>query len=223
MVLINTLYFKGNWSTPYETSFPDEFTNYNGEKVEYDCLSSNERYYIKGDGYTGFQKKYNGSCSFVGILPDEGTDIYDFVKGLDSEELLSSISEPIDIFKLDGFNELRTSMPMIKYSDNMTLQDQLRAMGLVRATDPEQADFSAITDTWPLFIDKVIHKTAIEINKSGTTAAAVTAVMMNATSAAPVAKNIIRVYLDRPYVYMIVDDTTHLPLFIGAVTQIPQN
>ena len=60
---------------------------------------------------------------------------------------------------------------------------------------------------------------AFEVDENGTKAAAATAVVMaDATSVQqPEYKY---VTLDRPFVYAIVDNTTKLPLFIGAVNTI---
>ena len=57
----------------------------------------------------------------------------------------------------------------------------------------------------------------IKLNEDGTKAAAVTAVVNDATSAKPT--EVHRVVLDRPFVYMIVDTHANLPLFLGTVTQ----
>jgi serpin B len=65
-----------------------------------------------------------------------------------------------------------------------------------------------------IFISQVIHKTHIEVDESGTRAAAVTAIIMETTSAP---MNPRTVTLDRPFVYAIIDNATGLPLFIGTV------
>ncbi len=54
--------------------------------------------------------------------------------------------------------------------------------------------------------------------KKGTKAGAATAVEMSATGA--LVEEPKTVYLDRPFVYMLIDCETNLPLFIGAVTDI---
>lgn len=68
----------------------------------------------------------------------------------------------------------------------------------------------------PLYIGDVIHKTAFEINEKGTEAAAVTAVMMECTSAMP-PQDLIYLRFDRPFVYGIVDLETGTPLFLGTM------
>jgi len=98
----------------------------------------------------------------------------------------------------------------------------LRDMGLCDAFDAIEADFTGICDDAKerqLHISRVIHKTKIELTPVGTKAGAATAVVMNEGCAAP-GEPPKQVYLDRPFVYMIVDTETNLPIFIGAATDI---
>ena len=70
-------------------------------------------------------------------------------------------------------------------------------------------------------IDEVLHKTHISVDKDGTEAAAVTAILMKATAAFPPQPQTIRkVYLNRPFVYAIIEKKTGVPLFIGVVKKI---
>ena len=62
----------------------------------------------------------------------------------------------------------------------------------------------------------MLHKTFISVDELGTKAGAVTKVEIKAESA-------IQGYyvkLNRPFVYAIIDNTTNLPLFLGAVMDI---
>lgn len=89
-------------------------------------------------------------------------------------------------------------------------------MGIKKAFSPA-ADFSQMTNS-QVQIDQILHKTFIKLNKNGTEAAAVTAVIAKA-SMAPTHEKITEkiVYLDRPFVYAIIDTKTGIPLFLGAV------
>ena len=88
----------------------------------------------------------------------------------------------------------------------------------MRKAFSELANFSKMTDM-PVRIDDVIHKTHIELTKEGTEAAAATAVMVaKNTSVSPRTDRIIKkVYLDRPFLYAIIDTKTGVPLFLGVI------
>ena len=84
------------------------------------------------------------------------------------------------------------------------------------------ADFSNMgtTDTGYLYIDRVLHKTHIEVDRTGTKAAAVTAVVMTSESCVMEEETPPHVILDRPFVYAIIDTNTGLPIFLGTVNTV---
>ena len=100
----------------------------------------------------------------------------------------------------------------------MTLNESLKAMGMTDAFEAGLADLSGlgVSEQGPLFISQVLHKTYIEVDERGTKAGAATAVTAVSGSAMP--GTVPEVYLDRPFLYMLVDTGTNLPAFIGAVT-----
>ena len=68
-------------------------------------------------------------------------------------------------------------------------------------------------------IDEILHKTYIDVNKNGTEAAAATALIMKESSFL-IGQEVKRVYLDRPFVYAIIDVKSGVPLFIGTVNSV---
>ena len=209
MVLVNSLYFKCGWANEYTSSRPSEFTAADSTVSTTDTLFGTEDTYYEGKGYTGFSKPYKGGFSFVGLLPDEGTDIVDFINSLDAQELADTLSKPKD-------GTVHTSMPKLSLDYDKDLLGIVGEMGLnssglenIAAPDSPSKEFG---------ISKIIHKTKIDLNETGTEAAAATAVeirKLEAVIANP--EKSYYVYLNRPFVYMIVDDATGLPLFMGAV------
>ena len=94
-------------------------------------------------------------------------------------------------------------------------------MGMPDAFSMSDADFSnmAVSDRGNIFISRVLHKTFISVDELGTKAGAVTVIEMMGGSAAPPEDPKV-VYLDRPFVYMIIDTENSIPLFIGTMTDI---
>jgi len=76
------------------------------------------------------------------------------------------------------------------------------------------ADFSGMTGNKDLFISDVFHKAYINVNEEGTEAAAATAVIMSLTSM-PV--NPVELVIDRPFLFLIREQTTKTILFMGRV------
>ena len=62
----------------------------------------------------------------------------------------------------------------------------------------------------------MLHQTYLTLDQSGTKAGAATAVEMNSAGASTSSKPK-EVYLDRPFVYMIIDCRCSIPIFIGTI------
>ena len=222
MMLINTLYFDAEWENTYRYAFDGVFTDMNCEQHPIKTLSSKESEYFDLGDADAFKKPYaGGEYSFVGILPREN-DIVEYVNNLDGVKLLEGLKVCEDPESID----LYTMIPKFEYSYDKTLNTVLEELGMPTAFDIKEADFSKINDlsvpnAQNLFISKVTHKTKIEVTETGTRAAAVTAVEMEAGCAMPQPKKEVYIYLDRPFVYMIVDKN-NVPLFIGVATQLEE-
>jgi serpin B len=106
-------------------------------------------------------------------------------------------------------------MPKFKFSYESKLNDPLINLGMGIAFGKNgSADFSRISAGEGLQIDEVKHKTFIEVNESGTEAAAVTSVSIILTSAPVVPAPIL---IDRPFVFAIREMKTGLILFTGII------
>ena len=71
-----------------------------------------------------------------------------------------------------------------------------------------------------IYIGEVIHKTFISVDERGTKAGAATSVAMNASGAAGTMEDPKVVILERPFVFMIIDKETSLPIFMGTVENV---
>ncbi len=211
MYLVNALTFDAKWTTQYEKNDVAEgqFTSYNGAQKTVTMLSSQEKTYLAADGVRGFAKNYAGDqYSLVALLPDGGTDIYDYIHTLDGSSWMS-------LWNARETSTVSVKMPEFTYSSSMKLNDTLGAMGMTDMFG-ERADFSKLgySERGNIYCSEVCQKVFIQVDRKGTKAAAITwGEMTDAGFAEPQ-----RVILDRPFVYLIVDNTTGLPLFIGAVT-----
>ena len=213
--LINAIAFEGRWADPFGNPSQKAFTKENGDSKDVNMLTGFEHTYLKVNGGQGFVKPYEGgNLAFLGILPPKGTSVEDFVKGLKGTDLTNAYAaRKTDNVLVDIW------VPEFKYDYDTNLEDVMQAMGIRKAFTGE-ADFSAMTD-YPVCIDRIIHKTHIELDKEGTKAAAATAVVGKAGSAPPGAPpEKFTVHLDRPFVYAIVDTKTGIPLFLGYVKEI---
>ncbi len=213
MILVNALAFEADWQVAYDESLSVDgaFAGVDA-KVHYLCAT--EERYLEGKNETGFLKPYaGGRYAFAAILPSEGLRLADYIANLDGEALVKLLNSARTA-------EVHTRLPKFGYDDEFELAKTLKTLGMVDAFSWETADLSGIgrDDGGNLFISGVIHKTHIEVSESGTVAAAATAVTVAAESYNPNQPQPKYVYLDRPFLYAILDLATGVPLFIGTVS-----
>ncbi|MBQ1684551.1 MAG: serpin family protein [Clostridia bacterium] len=218
MFLVNTLLFDAEWDDRYAHYQVHDgvFTALSGERQNVEMMHSEEGLWIGDETCSGFLKSYKKSpFAFAALLPEEGTDVNDFIDGLTGERLLSMLEN-----RWEG--EVHAAMPKFGFDYSVSLVDALRAMGMTDAFDSTIADFSRLGTVPPgynLCIGDVKHKTHIDVAENGTRAGAATVVEINAESCMPPSE-IREVVLDRPFVFMIMDMETNVPLFIGALTSV---
>jgi len=218
MYLINAIVFDSEWATPYEEHQVREhnFKTIDGKNQKTDFLWSTENDFIRMDGATGFTKPYAGEAySFAALLPDEGVDITDFVASLTGDALMNALNSAE---KPDYAEGVSVGLPKFTFEFELSLNKVLMDMGMPTAFSDCDADFSRLgaSSFGNLFIGDVLHKTFIEVDEVGTRAAAVTSVEVRCESA----PNYEYVVLERPFVFMIVDNATNLPIFMGVLSEI---
>ncbi len=213
--IINAMAFEGEWEEVYEDhqiNEDDVFTNSRGEEETVSMMYSKENGYFEDEDTTGFIKYYKGGdYAFMAMLPAEGTGLVDYVSGIDGKKLSKLWSS--------ASGEVNVSIPNFSFDYENELSDELSAMGMPAAFS-DAADFSGMSDTDQLYISDVIHKTHIDVDRSGTKAAAVTAVEMKCAGVMGNDEDRKEVYLDRPFAYAIIDTESGTPIFIGAVNTV---
>ena len=215
MYLINALAFEAEWENPYEDSdvWQQAFTNQAGEVQQVSMMHSEETFYLRDDQAQGFMKYYQGGrYAFVALLPDKGNSVLDYVEGLDGQQLKALLDNPTSV-------PVMTTMPKFESEMEVDLREVLKEMGMDLPFDSAQADFTDL-GTSPegnLYINQVFHKAYLEVEEKGTRGGAATAVEMN-TEAAPEEQMVVT--LDRPFVYMVVDTSSMLPVFMGTVLSV---
>ena len=215
MILLNALCFEALWAEQYQDHQCRQ-ADFHGEKgtTKVTMMYSEETGYISGAYETGFVKRYSGGgYAFVGLLPKQGMSMSDYLATLTGERFLSLLD--------DRKGAVDAGLPKFKFDWTDSLVGTLQTLGMKKAftAGSDLSGLGYYDDGMPLYISNVIHKTHIEVEESGTKAAAVTAVIVNkATAVAP--GYVKTVILDRPFVYAIVDTETNLPVFIGCITDI---
>ena len=215
MYLVNALAFEAEWAEIYnEYAVSDgTFTKEDGTKQSVEFMYSDESTYLEDDKAIGFKKYYKDrKYAFVALLPNEGVSVDEYIASLDGAKLNTLLNNA-------KHTAVSAKMPKFETEYDVEMSKVLQSMGMIDAFDGNKADFSGIgtSSAGNLRINRVIHKTFISVAEKGTKAGASTVVEVTDESAPMEVK---RVFLDRPFVYMLVDCENNLPFFIGTMMDI---
>ena len=139
------------------------------------------------------------------VVPRAGVSVDDYIAGLDGAALRK-------LLRGEAYDAVRAAMPKFKAETFAELNEPLQAMGIRDAFLPGSSDLSGIAEG--LYVSQSMHKAVIDLDENGVSAAAATVIAVEKSVSVPT--KIATVTADRPYLYMIIDRTANLPLFIGV-------
>lgn len=211
LILLNAVYFKGEWRTAFDRQATRliPFRTATGGEVSVPTMSGRMRFRAGtlGDGTQVGELPYGGDAYVMTIvLPPPGRTLRDYVASLDTARwnaLLATLTQ----------REYIVQLPKLRLVWEDSLNDELRAMGMRQAFRPGEADFTRMSRIAgrELYIDLVKQKTFVEVNESGTTAAAATSVGIGIVSMPPVFE------VNRPFLFAIRERHSGTILFLGKV------
>ncbi len=210
LVLTNAIYFKGRWASEFPSDYTSNspFTLASGEKVNAPTMHQMGQFPLfQGDGFAAVALPYKSNAlSMVILLPAKHDGLPAFEKALSAEALAKWIA---------GMQPqlVAVALPKFKATTTILLADTLQTMGMADAFALPPADFSGMSGKKDLFISQVIHKAFVDVNETGTEAAAATAVIMQG-GAPPKAIDFIA---DHPFLFLIRDNRSGSILFLGRL------
>jgi serpin B len=210
LVLTNAIYFNAAWQNQFDknSTKPGDFTLNNGNKVSAPMMQEQASFnYTSGDGYQAVDLPYDGNeLSMVILLPDQGK--FDSFEAALTGQSVSGI--------IQGMKSRTVALTMPKFTTEQSfgLRSALTSLGMKDAFKPNVADFSGMDGKKDLYIQDVVHKAFIAVDEAGTEAAAASGVIVGTTS---VPVDIVKLDLNRPFIYFIRDIQTSAILFVGRV------
>ena len=224
VIVVNLVYFSGKFANPFlvrktENNIP--FYNNETRQTEICKLSMmhsvKDHYFAKNvNGVFDVVKlNYMGSKISLILAINNGSDAY-----YEDEGKLVFTSK--DLAKINNNNNWKYGsvylyVPKFKYQYLTEMSPTLQKMGIKDAFD-DSADFSAMTGTTGLYIDKVIHQAMIEIDEKGSEASAITTDIMQgkglrySDSEREIPPTI---RFDHPFDFIIYDNKRKINLFSG--------
>jgi serpin B len=214
LIITNAIYFKANWEKAFEEqkTKKEVFFSDSLNTDSCDFMHANRTIkYFDNTEYQSIELSYKeNSVSMIIFLPKE-------ISGLEKLEASLNNATIEDFYAKSTRENTNISFPKFKMDYDIELSEVLKKMGMENAFSKE-ANFSKINKDKKVHLDKVIHKTFISVDENGTEAAAATAVVMQrTTSVSSLDPKIFNA--NHPFVFAIVDNSTHAILFLGRLAQ----
>ena len=207
LVLVNAIYFKGDWLSPFNASSTRDlpFTLVDGEAVQTPMMSKRlDVPYTAGDGYQAVALPYAGEqVRMLAIMPD--AERFAEVEAGLSPAFLQGVEEQL------ANADISLLFPKFESDSKFDLAKTLSAMGMIDLFTPYVADLTGMSKKGELYVKKGVHQAFIAVDEKGTEAAAATGV-----SAGP-ASMPLNVEFNHPFFYLIQDVETGEILFLGRV------
>ena len=191
--LANAIYMKADWVNKFEKegTYKETFTDINGDESEIDFMhqAADFKYYENGDT-KAVKLPYENGLSMVVVLGDTKNILND----IHNNKMTSKL---VDV-----------SLPKFKAEYSIDYVNILKNMGIEKAFDNQNADFSLMLENYPerIKIDSVLQKAMIDVDEKGTEAAAATVAVLT-KSALSVDEEVIEFRADKPFTYYILDDS----------------
>lgn len=206
--LLNSLYFKARWKSEFapEKTQEGDFSALSGKMVKADFMQTQRMAaYVENEWFTSTSLSYlNDSYVMRLILPQPEISI---------DQVLQALSESDEnLWKNTILAEINLKMPRFTLENKMNLIPALQALGMKKAFTNE-ADFSSMSDI-ATYISLVQQATRLKVDEEGSEGAAVT-VIEGVMSPLPEEK--VDFFLDRPFLFQILEPATGTVLFMGQV------
>jgi serpin B len=216
LVLVNAIYFKGAWASAFDPSstMPGTFLVSSTQQIQAPLMNQTAQFgYTRGDAFSLLELPYTGAKIAMDILLPDTVDGLAALLGEFTAAKLSAWTAQLQP------TLMAVTLPKFTLSSNFILNQTLSAMGMPLAFQPGAADFSGMDGQRDLFIATVAHQAKLQVDESGTVAAAATGTGVHAQVAhVPVAFN-----ANHPFLLVLRDLGTGALLFVGQVTNPTQN
>jgi serpin B len=213
MLLINAVYFNGKWRYQFDKATTKEEPFYLIPSSSKNVPMMHQEENLKAakvENLTLVDIPYGqGNYSMLVALPDENVSTLDITDALTP----SQWNEWADLLS-NNTRKVEISMPRFRYSYKRLLKADLIGLGMGIAFS-DWADFKNISDQ-ELKISRVIHQSFIETNEEGTEAAAATVVEI-VFKTSEVQPPVLKIDINRPFLYFIHETSTGTILFMGKV------
>lgn len=214
LVVVSSLYFKGQWKNRFdpENVYQSDFHLSERRRCSVATMFQEGRFRYASypqDQVQVLELPYQGDqLSMVLVLPGPNTS-------------LAQVEERLHLTRLDqwlsGLHESTVALhlPRFKLRDALSLKGALQSLGLTDLFNPDQASLPGLIDGGDrIHVSDVFHKVFLEVTEEGSEAAAATAVVTSGRSL-DLQREVMGV--NRPFLLLITESTLNALLFVARV------
>lgn len=203
-VIVNALYLQVAWRYPFPAvaTAPAEFHTPSGVR-QVPTMRQRERFgYAAVDGWR------------MATLPTAGDAVVDLLLADRPEEVAPHRETLTALYGASRLTLLDLALPRFRIELRATLNGPLGQLGVVTPFTRD-ADFSGITTTEPIVVDRVVHQAVLRVDEQGFEGAAATSMLMRAVSMD--LSRPIPFHVDRPFLVVIRHGRTGAIFFLARV------
>ncbi|KAG6920617.1 serpin family B member 6, partial [Chelydra serpentina] len=217
LVLVNAIYFKGNWATPFKkhNTMERQFKINKNETKPVQMMFKKAKFNMSY--IADFQTKIldlpyvDNETSMIILLPDEIQDNSTGLEQLERELTYEKVVEWINP-EMMNYTKVEVFLPRFKLEEVYDLKPVLKSMGMADVFESYKVDFSGMSASNDLVLSEVVHKSFVEVNEEGTEAAAATGVVMKLGCCLEILPQFTA---DHPFLFFIRHNKTGNILFYG--------
>ena len=206
--LLNAVYFKGCWTKEFN---PDETREepFGELKEMLPMMHQNGTFGYAEDGICQMLRMYygNGAYCMTVMLPNKDKTVDDVVKTLSTKRW--------DNLRRMSAKEVDVKMPRFDTDTHVNLVDVMKTLGMKRAFDKDLAEIPYYCNI-PQYITNMFQSARLKLDEKGTEAAAVTVIETSDKAVMP--DKVREFHADRPFVYIISEQSSGTIFFIGQYT-----
>ena len=213
-VLTGGVHFKGTWKYQFDpaatTDAPFHVTPDRDVKVRM-MQQTGALKYAETDELQVLELPYaGGHLAMVVLLPRK----VDGLIGLEAKLSADAVSKWLAEAHEEG--EVEVQLPRFTFTTDVSLKNELAALGMPRAFSDE-AEFPAIATDHGQKLNEAVQQAFVDVNEEGTEAAAVFG-FIGGNAPSPVPRHIL-FKADHPFVFLIHDARSGAILFLGRVVE----
>lgn len=211
LLLLNGIYYKGEWVEKFDPELTSVGTFYNRDKVPVPAAmmlsTSNYTYrYSHLDDVHVLRLPLEGKFAMTFVMPGENGSLEEVSKTLNYKTLQRIINEEATP------KMIKLSLPKFKLESRKDLAEALIDLGMRTLFSPVNADLGGIDLNKGLFLKDVIHQATVEVSEEGVEAAATTVIGVESRLGA------VYIPFNRPFMFLIQDLDTGLIIFMGHLS-----